>query len=283
MTNLQIRAIAGAAYVAIIVACIFLGAIPYAVLMCAFSLLGLKELKNMFASKYELSDNTKFFDYAAVCFVYLLVIISFGAGFSKSGTTCTTIAIAALVLYTPIRIIFAVYDKSKDAAASAMISIVGLVYIILPLFALSMFRGVSTGWLMSDLKYILLGMFIFIWLNDTGAYLCGRTWGRTKLCERLSPKKTWEGFAGGLVVTVLGAVIYGLIVDVAPIMYWASFGFLASIMATFGDLFESLLKRTAGVKDSGTLIPGHGGILDRIDSLLLVAYVPFILTVIFIF
>lgn len=281
MTNLQIRAIAGTAYVAIIVACIFLGAIPYAVLMCAFSLLGLNELKKMFASKYELSDNTKFFDYAAVCFVYLLMIVAFGVGSLKSASTCTTIAIAILVLYTPIRIIFAIYDKSKDAAASAMISVVGLVYIILPLLALSMFRGVSRGWLMSDLKYILLGMFIFIWLNDTGAYLCGRTWGRTKLCERLSPKKTWEGFAGGLIVTVLGAVIYGLIVDFAPVLYWAAFGFFASIMATFGDLFESLLKRTAGVKDSGSLIPGHGGILDRIDSLLLVAYVPFILTVIF--
>ena len=109
-----------------------------------------------------------------------------------------------------------------------------------------------------------------IWLNDTGAYLTGRSFGRHKLCERLSPKKTWEGFWGGFAFSVLAGVVTALFFMPYNPALLAAYGAMVSVISTYGDLFESLLKRTAGVKDSGNLIPGHGGILDRIDSLLLV-------------
>ena len=118
---------------------------------------------------------------------------------------------------------------------------------------------------------------MYIWINDTGAYLSGRTFGRRKLCERLSPKKTWEGFWGGFILTLAAgaATPFVLCQSVDKLPIWVIYAALVSVFATFGDLFESLIKRRLGVKDSGNLIPGHGGILDRIDSLLAVA--PFAL------
>ena len=110
---------------------------------------------------------------------------------------------------------------------------------------------------------LLLAIFVCIWVNDTGAYLAGSTLGKHKLFPSVSPKKSWEGFFGGLVASAVAA---GLLLG------WeqAYYGVLISIIATWGDLFESMIKRSVGVKDSGSILPGHGGILDRIDSLLFV-------------
>ena len=122
---------------------------------------------------------------------------------------------------------------------------------------------------------ILLAVFVFIWVNDTGAFLSGITLGKHRLFERISPKKSWEGFFGGLIACVLVALATNKwcneFFQVPELGTWIGLSVIVSVMATFGDLTESLLKRTEGVKDSGHLIPGHGGILDRIDSLLLVS------------
>ena len=116
--------------------------------------------------------------------------------------------------------------------------------------------------------------FIFIiWANDVFAYLVGMSIGRTKLCERLSPKKSWEGFFGG----VIGAVAMGLVAARmlgGSYAEWAVLALIASVTGVLGDLVGSMFKRAAGVKDSGTLIPGHGGVLDRFDAMLLAA--PFV-------
>lgn len=112
-----------------------------------------------------------------------------------------------------------------------------------------------------------------IWANDVFAYLVGMSVGRHRLCERLSPKKSWEGFFGG----IAGAVVLGLVA--ARVMdgscwVWAGLALVAAATGVLGDLVESMFKRAAGVKDSGTLIPGHGGVLDRFDAMLLSA--PFV-------
>ncbi len=117
---------------------------------------------------------------------------------------------------------------------------------------------------------LLLAIFIFIWVNDTGAYLVGSRWGKRRLAPSISPKKSVEGSIGGLLLVLLSAVILRLLLF--PELSWLRILLIATVVAVFGtigDLFESSLKRQAGVKDSGKLIPGHGGILDRIDSLLL--------------
>jgi phosphatidate cytidylyltransferase len=120
-----------------------------------------------------------------------------------------------------------------------------------------------------------LGFFILLWVNDSGAYLVGSSLGRTKLFERVSPKKTWEGMIGGLLATIAVAWVYskwGMVKQdlvMLSSLHWIIIGVLVSVFGTLGDLVESHLKRTAGVKDSGILIPGHGGVLDRFDGYLL--------------
>jgi phosphatidate cytidylyltransferase len=124
-------------------------------------------------------------------------------------------------------------------------------------------------------------VFVTTWLNDTLAYFAGRFFGKTPFYPRVSPKKTWEGFAGGVAGSVLGALGTKAVFLVVPLpagdvfaLSWAGcvgLGLGASVLGPLGDLAESMLKRAAGVKDSGNLIPGHGGLLDRIDALLFVA------------
>lgn len=122
-------------------------------------------------------------------------------------------------------------------------------------------------------------LFILIWSSDSFAYFTGRLFGKHKMAPKISPKKTWEGFAGGVVLTLLlGFVVESYQPDLRG--NWAVIGFLVAIFAPLGDLVESQLKRTFGVKDSGNIIPGHGGILDRLDSFIIcvpVVYLYFIL------
>ena len=151
-------------------------------------------------------------------------------------------------------------------------SVIGQLYIAVPL-ALTIRLTLVVDPFTSMTQYnglLLLAIFIFIWVNDTGAYLVGSRWGKRRLAPNISPKKSVEGSIGGLLLVLLSAVILRLLLF--PELSWLHILLIAAVVAIFGtigDLFESSLKRQAGVKDSGKLIPGHGGILDRIDSLLL--------------
>ncbi|WP_308556040.1 phosphatidate cytidylyltransferase [uncultured Porphyromonas sp.] len=151
-------------------------------------------------------------------------------------------------------------------------SVIGQLYIAVPL-ALTIRLTLVVDPFSSMTQYnglLLLAIFIFIWVNDTGAYLVGSRWGKRRLAPSISPKKSVEGSIGGLLLVLLSAVVLRLLLF--PELSWLRILLIAAVVAIFGtigDLFESSLKRQAGVKDSGKLIPGHGGILDRIDSLLL--------------
>lgn len=141
-----------------------------------------------------------------------------------------------------------------------------LLYIGLPLYILNWFA--SAGGQYEWLKP--MSILLLIWSNDMMAYFTGRLMGSRPLYKSISPNKTLEGFIGGLILTVLFALILSLyILHLTPIQ-WIFFGFLISCLATVGDLFESMIKRRYGVKDSGSLLPGHGGFLDRFDAFLFV-------------
>lgn len=122
---------------------------------------------------------------------------------------------------------------------------------------------------------IMLGLMIIIWASDTGAYFAGTRFGRTKLFERISPKKSWEGALGGAIVALLIACGLSHFYTDLSLWQWLSVAMIVVIAGTYGDLVESLFKRSMEIKDSGSIIPGHGGFLDRFDSLIL--SVPFII------
>jgi len=121
---------------------------------------------------------------------------------------------------------------------------------------------------------IVIGLFILVWANDSFAYLIGKNFGKRKLLERISPKKTVAGFNGGLVGSLLAGFLIFNFTQSLSLAMWLTLSIIASVLGTFGDLIESKFKRQAGVKDSGSLMPGHGGIYDRLDSILYIS--PFV-------
>jgi phosphatidate cytidylyltransferase len=121
---------------------------------------------------------------------------------------------------------------------------------------------------------IIVSIFILIWCNDTFAYLIGKNFGKIKLLERISPKKTIEGFLGGLLGAIIASFIIFKYVEIYSLQVWITLACIASVFGTIGDLIQSKFKRQAGVKDSGVLMPGHGGLYDRLDSIIYAS--PFI-------
>jgi len=118
-------------------------------------------------------------------------------------------------------------------------------------------------------RYILLALFVCIWLNDTGAYCVGSLLGKHKMFPRVSPAKSWEGLVGGFIASLAAGYVFSFFVTEYTWWQWLLIAFTTSLFGTFGDLMESIFKRTLGVKDSGKFMPGHGGVLDRFDSILL--------------
>lgn len=175
-------------------------------------------------------------------------------------------------------ILFLFYDNiQKINTSSKYLYLLG--YIILPFVFIT---KISFG--INDYNpKIIIGLFILIWTNDTFAYIVGKSVGRTKLFEKISPKKTIEGFLGGIVFAILaGYLISKYYIKANPefsdrsILIWTSIAVIVGIAGTIGDLIESKFKRIAGVKDSGSIMPGHGGILDRLDSVIFVAPIIFL-------
>jgi phosphatidate cytidylyltransferase len=123
----------------------------------------------------------------------------------------------------------------------------------------------------------MIGIYILVWVNDTMAYIVGKSIGKNKLYERISPKKTIEGFLGGVVFAVLAGVLMAYFYFEQSLVFWALIALLVGVIGTIGDLIESKFKRMAGVKDSGKIMPGHGGILDRLDSIIFVGPFVFLL------
>ena len=164
-------------------------------------------------------------------------------------------------------------DRPFDNIAS---SVLGVVYIAVPFSALNYFVFPNGSGGAGFTPEILLGFFFLMWASDTGAYLAGSKFGRHRLFERISPKKSWEGFAGGVLLSMAVAFILSYCFKMLSLTDWLIISGLVSVFGVYGDLNESMLKRSLNIKDSGTILPGHGGFLDRFDSVLLAAPIVFI-------
>ena len=176
----------------------------------------------------------------------------------------------SVLLYLLILISSAIFIKREDILHGIIYSGFGQMYVTMPM-SLLLFMSYFFPGEMGGVGYHyapVLAIFVFIWVNDTAAYFFGSLLGKRKLMEHISPKKTVEGFVAGILFTVIASIIFARIYQDYSVVFWIGSGVVVAIFGTMGDLFESLIKRTSSVKDSGNLIPGHGGILDRIDSLL---------------
>jgi len=173
--------------------------------------------------------------------------------------------------------LFVLFNKYKDPFNKVAVYLLIALYISLPMFSLNLL-AFSEG---AYNPYLLISFFVMVWINDTGAYLVGVNLGKRRLFERISPKKSWEGFWGGLVLTVFVAYLLHLWIEQGSVILWLTSGFMVSVFATLGDLVESMLKRSVNIKDSGKLLPGHGGFLDRFDGALFAAPVMSVLFYLF--
>lgn len=175
--------------------------------------------------------------------------------------------------------IFELYRKRQHPFENIAYTITGLAYIVVPLTAF-----MSLGFI-KDQGYdfhVPLAVLIMLWSNDSGAYLVGVSMGKNKLMERISPKKTWEGFIGGVMMTLIAGWILSSFYTEWAMIHWLVIGGLIAVFSTLGDLVESMFKRSVHIKDSGGLLPGHGGLLDRFDGLFLSAPVVYIYIELFI-
>lgn len=176
--------------------------------------------------------------------------------------------------------IFELYRKRSDPFNNIAHTIIGIIYVMAPLALLNVF---SFEEIINEYNpEVVLGFFIMLWLNDTGAYVFGRLFGKRKLFPRISPKKTWEGLIGGMISAVAGAWILSVYHPQFSLLNWIILAILIAVSASFGDLVESLLKRSLNVKDSSNILPGHGGILDRFDGVLLASPIVFTYLMVFI-
>ena len=269
MNNFVKRTLSGAVFVTLVVGSILLNQITFLLFfafICGWSVYEFHKLTNQ---QDGININAGI---AIICAVILF---------------CCSFISASGLLHIPVfsyygicfilALISELYAKKKNPIHNWAYFILGQVFIALPFSLLNYIIFIK------DYKpLMLLAVFVTIWVNDTGAYLVGVTLGKHRLFERISPKKSWEGFIGGALFALLSGYIFSLFIPEINLLNWMIFSELIVIFGTFGDLTESLIKRTLEVKDSGNIIPGHGGLLDRFDSMLLAAPVIYLfLNVIF--
>lgn len=256
MKNILLRSLSGAIYVALIVAGVLIS--KWTVLALCLFLVILAQIE-YFTLSHHNDEKRK----NSICLVDTLGAMILVAGVWAYSNLNSAVGLAGYLVYLLGRLIMQLYISKDTPLANLAYSFMGQLYIALPISLLPLLT-----------PHIALAMFIFIWLNDTGAFIVGCSIGRHPLFPRISPKKSWEGFWGGVVFCIAAALVFGTLwpgyfMNV-PIGKLVGMAVTVSLFATWGDLVESLLKRTLHVKDSGNIMPGHGGILDRIDSLLCV-------------
>ena len=260
MGNFSKRIISGIVYVAVFLIAILYSEQSYLGLLTFFAGVCLWEFLRIIKSK-------SFIGYI------LLGILSFLLLFNKNILFQKDKILLVCIIYTLVSgvlLIIDLYAKVYKTRNQFAIYFLPIKYIVLPFFFLMLLPFIDGIYK----PYIIIYTIIIIWVNDSFAYLVGKNFGENKLFERISPKKTIEGFIGGLVFSVIAGGIIGYYSSDFSITNWVIIAIITSIFGTLGDLIESKFKRQANVKDSGTIMPGHGGLLDRLDSLFFLA--PFV-------
>ncbi|MBQ5395282.1 MAG: phosphatidate cytidylyltransferase [Alistipes sp.] len=281
MKNFLIRTASGAVMLIVVLGAMLLSKWSFMALMSVIAIGGMWEFYR-FSQKagYEPMKALGIFTGVVMLCAGLALSMFFDTANSGNALVLLVASIAALVLIVPLMFICELYRKSATPIANIATSLLGALYVALPMALLIVIPMLLGG---GEWNPWIMILYIFIiWANDVFAYLFGITLGRHRLFERISPKKSWEGFFGGL----LGAMAMGWVAATilgASVPMWIGLALVAAISGVFGDLVESLMKRSVDIKDSGNIIPGHGGWLDRFDALILSAPFVFIYACIYTF
>ena len=266
MTDLKQRAITALFFSGIVVSSIMANQWTFLILMALLLILGILEFYKLISIGGSAPQKV----------MGLLIGISLCAitYFISVGI----LAVESLTLLLPLSFfvfIFELYRKQEKPFLNIASTMVGVIYLAIPVSMMIFMAFMPSG--QSGITYhggLLMGCILHIWANDTGAYFVGSRFGKNRLFERISPKKSWEGFFGGLALSIVAAWLNHRLFAELELNEWMAVAVLMSVFGTLGDLVESMLKRCINIKDSGTLFPGHGGILDRFDALLV--GIPFV-------
>ncbi|MBD0779818.1 phosphatidate cytidylyltransferase [Maribacter sp. ANRC-HE7] len=247
------RALSGAVYIILLLSAVFLSSDAFDFLFMTFGLACLYEYKRL----VHLKGYHIFIAYLALWWAFIYLVHDKWLIYILMFLTISTNIVLLFFLFSKKDRIFQFHHKF----------LIGLLYIGGGCIFLTMIPYKNNDFA----KLLIMGIFILIWVNDSFAYLVGSTLGRTKLFPAVSPKKTIEGTLGGLVFTLIAAYLLGRYETMINPIQWLILASVIVLFGTLGDLIESKFKRIAGVKDSGAIIPGHGGMLDRLDSMVFAA------------
>lgn len=262
------RAITGIIFVGVLIGCILGGPISFSLLFALITALTIHEFGVIISKQPDVEINKPICMLAGVFlffgFAYLGVM---------PGQTEILIPYLFLIIYL---LVSELYLKKKNPLNNWAYAMMSQIYIALSFAMLNVLAYHSIGnegelshYQVQYNPILPLSIFIFTWINDTGAYCTGMLFGKHRLFERISPKKSWEGSIGGGVFSIIAAIVMAHYFPFMSISIWIGLALTVVIFGTLGDLTESLLKRTIGIKDSGNILPGHGGMLDRFDSTLM--------------
>ncbi len=255
MNNILVRASSGAVFVLIVIGSLYYSVYSSVICLGAFALLGLIEFYQLFKNSNQISVST-----VLGTVVGMIIFIAFSLRLLGEMSWAVTAIISIPVIF--ISLLSELWRKKENPILNLGVHLFGIVYVIAPFIMMFYIRIYN--------DYLLIFMFLLIWANDTFAFLTGKMMGKTKLFERISPNKTWEGTIGGIVMTIVIAIVISFLSSKEH-GFWIVAALLVSSAAIFGDLLESLFKRSLNIKDSGNIMPGHGGILDRFDAVLFAA------------
>lgn len=275
LKNLIKRALTGIVFVTLIVGAICLNSYTFLVLFSLITFFTLWEF-------YGLTGQYKSAPIKRVLYslggIYLFV-----ASFIYAHSLMDGVIFLPYLIFLMLVLIIELYCKEEDPIKNWAITFFGQFYCAGSFALLNFISAIpNTPGVIMHTPIFVLAIFVFIWINDTGAYLIGSLFGKHRLFERISPKKSWEGFWGGFALAVISSFAFSWFQPEISWYKWVGFAMIVVVFGTWGDLVESLMKRTLSVKDSGHILPGHGGMLDRFDSLLMAIPAAYIYIEIFI-
>ena len=275
MKNLIIRALTGIIFVVVLISAICIHPIFFLILFRIITGLTLWEFGGL-VKHYENANLQRTVNMLGGVYLFIATFVH------ANGLTDGKIFLPYL-LFIMLTMIAELYYKAPNPINNWAFTLFAQIYCA-GSFSMLNFIGAEPGTpgVMSYTPLFIMAIFIFVWLDDTGAYLVGSLIGKHKLFERISPKKSWEGFFGGLILALASSQAFAWFAPEINRMNWLGLAATVVLFGTWGDLIESLLKRTLGVKDSGNVLPGHGGMLDRFDSVMLAVPASYIYIELFI-